>query len=147
MKFPRSGGFTLIELIVVVLVVAILLTLTLPAYQQQLRATRRSLAGAALLEAMVREEQYFLQHQRYAGDLTDLDYPAQPFAIDTQGNTLSGDAPHRLYLINLTTRANTFTLSAAPQLGQAKDSLCGTLSVDSSGAKHTSGSGTLSQCW
>jgi type IV pilus assembly protein PilE len=147
MKIACNRGFSLVELVVVVLVLGILMTLALPAYQQQLRTSRRSLAGAALLEALIRQEQFFLQHRQYAQGLTDLGYPAQRYAIDAQGNTLTADAPHRIYLINLATRVNSFTLSAIPQLGQAKDRLCGTLSLESTGTKRVSGPGSLSQCW
>lgn len=140
-------GFSLVELTVVLLVLAIVIMLALPAYQQHLRATRRSLASAALLEALIRQEQFFLQHKHYAQALSDLDYPADRYAIDAQGNRLAENAPQRIYLINLATRSSTFSLSATPQLGQAEDGLCGTLGLDANGTKRISGTGTLAQCW
>ncbi|MEZ5503939.1 MAG: prepilin-type N-terminal cleavage/methylation domain-containing protein, partial [Halioglobus sp.] len=70
----RVKGFTLPEVLVVVVIIAVLLALVLPSYQRQLLMTRRSLGGAALLEARMRQEQYFLDHKRYAEALTDLDY-------------------------------------------------------------------------
>jgi len=142
-----KNGFTLVELAVVVLLVAILLTMILPSYQQQLRNTRRSLAGAALLEALMRQEQYFVEHKRFASGLMDLGYPGEPYAMDAEGNALPEDAPDRIYLIHLATSDNAFTLLATPQLDQAADKLCGTLSLDSQGIKWTSGKGTVQQCW
>jgi len=140
-------GFTLVELLVAVLVVAILLTLTLPSYQQQLRNTRRSLAGAALLEAMMRQEQYFVEHKHYAGTLMDLGYPGEPYAIDGAGNSLPENAPDRIYLIHLATSESAFTLFATPQFDQAADNLCGILSLDSQGSKRAAGEGSARQCW
>jgi type IV pilus assembly protein PilE len=142
-----AKGFTLIELGVAVCIVAILLALTLPAYQRQLRDTRRHLGGAALLEAMMRQEQYFLDHKRFADTLTELAYPEHPYSIDARGDAVSAQAKNRIYMIDLTTRSNGYTLLAMPQLGQAADKACGTLSLDSTGAKRASEGGGGRACW
>lgn len=140
-------GFTLLELVVVLVIVATLLVLALPSYQGHLRDTRRALAGAALLEAVIRQEQFFLDHKRYAERLTDLDFPAHPFAINRDGNAVVDDADDRIYLIDLATGANTYTFSATPQLGQAADRLCGTLSLDWAGTRRASGELGPDDCW
>jgi type IV pilus assembly protein PilE len=143
----QQSGFTLIELLVVVVVVAILLAVALPAYQRQVIDTRRTLASAALLDVMMRQEQFFLGHKRYAGVLTELDLPASPYAIDAQGNAVSVLAGERVYLIELTTRSYAYTLYATPQLSQASDRRCGTLSLDSTGKKLVAGTATARECW
>ena len=145
--YVRATGFTLIELIVTVIIVAILLVLALPDYQRQLRNTRRSLGSAELLQVMRRQEQHFLDHKRYAGVLTDLDYPASPYAIDAEGRTVSALAGDRIYLIDLELRGDDYTLYARPQLSQSRDVLCGTLSLDSNGTKSVSGDGAARECW
>jgi type IV pilus assembly protein PilE len=143
----RKKGFTLVELAVAVFIMAILLTLTLPSYQQQLRNTRRSLGSAELLQVMMRQEQYFLDRKRYAGALTDLGFPASPYAIDAQGNSVSVQAGDRIYQIELTMQQDAYTLHATPQLSQAADHLCSTLSLDSTGIKRVTGTGTARDCW
>jgi type IV pilus assembly protein PilE len=143
----RPKGFSLIELVVVVLIVALLLTLMLPSYQRQLWHTRRSIGGAALQEAMMRQEQYFIDHKHYAETLTDLDFPAHPFAINPEGAAVDVLAADRIYLIELTTREYGYTLFAAPQLGQTADTVCGTLSLDSTGIKRAAGNGSPRDCW
>lgn len=143
----RSTGFTLLEVIVVVVIVALLLVLALPSYQRYLRDTRRALASAALLEAMTRQEQFFLDHKRYAQRLTDLNYPTHPFALDREGNLLSDEAADRTYVIDLQIAENSYTLRATPQLNQAGDRLCGTLSLDSAGIKRVSGERAARECW
>jgi type IV pilus assembly protein PilE len=143
----RSSGFALLELLVVVVIVALLLVLTLPSYQRHMMTMRRALAGAALMEAMMRQEQFFIEHKRYAQRLTDLDYPAHPYAIDREGRVVSGQADDRTYRIDLETGENAYSLSATPQLGQASDLLCGTLSLDSTGTKRASGARPARECW
>jgi len=78
MILKNQQGFTLIELMIVVVIVAVLLTVALPSYQQQVRKTRRSLGKAQLMEVMARQEQFFLNRRRYAVLLTELNYPGSP---------------------------------------------------------------------
>ncbi|CAA0097255.1 Uncharacterised protein [Halioglobus japonicus] len=147
MAAQRTSGFSLIELLVVTSILAVLLVLVLPSYQRQLRDARRSMGGAALQETMMRQEQYFVNHKRYAQTLTELAYPSHPYAIDAHGTVVGKADENRVYLINLTTHTNAFTLYAAPQLDQATDSECGTLSLDSNGAKRVSGDNPVRRCW
>ena len=154
MNAPGAGGsckeqcgFTLIEVMMVVVITALLLMIALPAYQQQLQKTRRSLARAELLEVMARQEQYFLNHRQYAPLLTDLGYPASPYAIDASGNDLAATAAGRIYLIDLATLSNGFALYATPQLAQSGDRGCATLGLTSIGLKSASGSSITEDCW
>ncbi len=147
MTEQRKNGFTLIEVVVAVCIVAILLALTLPSYQRQLRNTRRTLGSAELLQVMMRQEQYFVNHKQYAETLTELGFPESPYAIDSQGNAVSALAGDRIYHIELSMQQNAYTLRATPQLSQAADRLCGTLSLDSKGIKRATGGGAARECW
>jgi type IV pilus assembly protein PilE len=140
-------GFTLIELVVAVFIVALLLVLALPSYQRQLLHARRSLGSAQLLQVMMRQQQYFLDHKQYARSLTDLGYLAHPYAIDAAGDVVAAAADDRTYLIGLTWRQDGYTLFATPQLSQTKDQLCGALTLDATGAKGISGAGKARDCW
>jgi type IV pilus assembly protein PilE len=120
MLLSKLRGFTLIELMIVIVIVAILLTIALPSYQQQVRKTRRSLARAELMEVMARQEQFFLDHRHYAGVLTDLGYPASPYAIDADSNNQPATTSGRIYLIDITTLSKSFTLFAIPQLSHSR---------------------------
>ena len=147
MTCDREKGFTLVEMVVVVFIVALLLTLTLPGYQDQLRKARRSLGATALLEVVMRQEQFFVDHKRYAEDLSELEYPTTPFAIDQQGNAVTAVAANRIYLIDIAMQQNAYTLYAIPQLSQAQDYSCGTLSLDSRGIKLATGAESVQDCW
>lgn len=142
-----AGGFTLVELIVVTAIVAVLTILVMPGYQEQLRNTRRGLGWAELMKVMARQEQFFLNHKRYAQTLTDLKLPENPYVIDSHG--IAGPRLSRgaIYLISLDVSEHAYTLTATPQLDQAKDDICGVLSIDSSGRKHSTGEGAMGKCW
>ena len=154
MSAPGAGGscaqqcgFTLIEVMMVVVITALLLLIALPAYQQQLQKTRRSLARAELMEVLARQEQYFLNHRQYAPVLTDLGYPASPYAIDASGNDLAATAANRIYLIDLASLPSGFAMYAIPQLAQSGDRGCATLGLTSIGLKTASGKGFTEDCW
>ncbi|MEZ7998078.1 MAG: type IV pilin protein [Halioglobus sp.] len=140
-------GFTLIELVIVVSIVSILLVLTLPSYQRQLINTRRSLGVAELLDVMIRQEQYFIDHKRYAETLSSLGFLTSPYAIGPDGEEVSVLAESRVYLIDLTTSEYAYTLYAVPQLSQAEDRLCGMLKLNSMGIKSATGDGPTPLCW
>ena len=124
----RQSGFTLVELIVVVAIVAILAAFAYPAFQDQIMKSRRSTALAALSDAASRQEQFFLDNKTYATTRGAINMPAT-----TEGGyyTLNVNAP---------TPLTGYSLSAAPQGTQASDS-CGTLTLTSAGVK------SPANCW
>ncbi len=67
-----SRGFTLIELMIAIAIVAILAIIAIPAYTSQLVRGRRSSAEAVLLDIAQRQQQYFLDSRAYAPDWMTL---------------------------------------------------------------------------
>ena len=53
---PSVRGFTLVELMIVIVIVAILLAVALPSYQNSVQKGRRADAKAALLDVANRQE-------------------------------------------------------------------------------------------
>lgn len=142
----RAVGFTLIELMIVVVIVGVLLLVALPGYEQQTLKTKRALGRAELLDVMARQEQYFVNNRQYATSLADLGLD-NPYAIDADANNVATDAANRVYIIALpsaSATATAYTVTATPQLDQAKDT-CGTLQITSTGVKTAGGDDTL--CW
>lgn len=70
----ESAGFTLIELMMVVIIVAVLLAIGLPAYQDQIRRGHRAAAKAELMEIANRQEQYLLSNRTYTNQIADLSW-------------------------------------------------------------------------
>ena len=143
----KAAGFTLIEVMIVVVVIGILLMVALPAYQQQTLKTKRALANAELQEVLARQEQYFVNNRQYATSFVDLGF-ANPYSIDADTHEVAVNSDGRIYTIAFSAAsAIAFTATATPQLGQAADTLCGTLQITSTGVKSASGTGGAALCW
>lgn len=96
-----SGGFTLIEVMIVVVVVAVLAAVALPSYSQYMRKAHRAQAQGFMLAMANKEEQFILDQRAYtvtigSGGLA-LQEPSETvdkydFVITITGNDCSGVA-------------------------------------------------------
>jgi type IV pilus assembly protein PilE len=137
-------GFTLIEVMIVVVIVGVLLAIAVPSYQNSMQKGRRSEARAVLLDAANRQEQYMLDRGTYTGDMEDLGFGADPYITENGDGyySVSADACDGIAL----TRC--FELTATPVAGslQADDKRCTEFKLGSDGSKTASGSDALN-CW
>lgn len=150
-------GYTLIEILIVVAILGILAAVAIPSYMNSVLASNRSVAQAALLDLANRQEQFYLDNRTYSTDLADLGYPAGMVFSNSGNSAVAFNANHtlvastsdeRLYFVQINAaNANAFAISAAPQLAQADDAACGTLSLTSAGVKAETGTATASDCW
>jgi len=140
-------GFSLVELMIVVAIVAIVLAFAFPSYERYVVRTKRAVAQNALLQVADRQQQFFMDNKRFAADLTNLGFNANPFVVDDDGAaTVAGDvdAVYSLTLSNVT--QTTWTVTAAPLNGQlSRDTDCGSLSITQAGTKASTGGGA--NCW
>ncbi len=137
-------GFTLIEVMIVVAIVALIAAFGYPAYEEYIIRSNRAIAKSKLLELASRQEQFFANNKRYSTTLADLGYNSQ---YVNQQSELSGlaDAIYTLSVASPT--VTTYTLTATPTVGTrqaAKDS-CAALSIDQTGDRTISGAGD--RCW
>lgn len=138
----RSHGFTLVEVMIVVVIVAILLSVALPAYQGVLQKGRRADARSALLDAANRQEQYQLDYGTYTADMTDLGYAADPSVSDEGHYSVDAVA------CASGTIASCYVLTASPVAAspQSKDTRCTGFTLDSFGSRTATGS-QAAACW
>lgn len=66
----KTNGFSLIELMIVVVIIGILATIAYPSYTRWVTETRRSDAQGALMDLAARQERYFSQCNSYTTDMT-----------------------------------------------------------------------------
>jgi type IV pilus assembly protein PilE len=123
-------GFTLIELMIAVVVVAILAAISLPSYAEFVKRGTRADAQAFLMELALRQQQRLVDRRQYAAAIADLGL-ALPRSL-TGKYTVSMSVPEVV--------PPTFTLTAAPQGAQVTEG-CGTLTLDSTGRRLPVG------CW
>jgi type IV pilus assembly protein PilE len=145
--FKSQRGFSLIELMVVVAIVAVVMAIAFPSYDRYVVRTKRAIAQNALLQVADRQQQFFMDNKRFAASLANLGFAANPWVVDDDGaSTVAGDAD-AVYSVTLTNvTQTTWTATAAPLNGQlSRDADCGSLSITQAGAKASAGGG--SNCW
>lgn len=64
-----QSGFTLIELMIAVSIIAILMAVGIPSYQSQVQRGQRSDAQRVMLELASQQEQFMMNRQTYSTDL------------------------------------------------------------------------------
>jgi len=68
----KTSGFTLIELMIVIVIIGILTMIAVPSYQSSVTKSRRSDGQVALMDVMAKQERYFTENNTYATDFTKL---------------------------------------------------------------------------
>lgn len=136
----RSGGFTLIELMIVVVVIGILAAIAYPSYQEHVRKARRADAQTALLELAQFMERHYTANGKYLTAANAA--PVLPFSEAPK------DGATKYYDLSFPAAptASSYTLRAVPK-GAMVDDACGTLTLANTGAKGQAAGATLATCW
>lgn len=136
----HSLGFTLIELMITVAIVAIIAAIAYPSYTGHVRKAHRGTGQSKLLEIMQAQERYFTTHDKYTAALkTDLGYNNDPVPADGGWYTVGGAA------CSGSTINQCVLLTATPQNSQKSD-ICGKLTLNSLGQKDSE-KGSVEECW
>jgi type IV pilus assembly protein PilE len=139
-SLKRNRGFTLIEVMVVVAIVAILASVALPSYQEYVRRGNRAEARAAILNLAQLQERNFTDRGSYAavGTTSTAPWAATSF--------FSGSSyANRKYDLTVALNGNAFTITAKPSNGYS-DPTCNWLTLASDGTKGST-AGSAATCW
>ncbi len=132
----RNQGFTLIELMIVVVVIGILAAIAIPAYGNYITRAQRADLQAGMLDIQLWQERHRANNPQYSSALPN----------PVQGNTARMLTPEGYWHLDISTvSANGFTLTAAKVKGR-NDSLCDGLVVPftAAGAQIPS---DKAECW
>jgi len=150
MNKTKQSGFTLIELMIVVVIVAILMGIALPSYRNYVLRSHRADGQFGLTQCAAIQERWFTKNNQY----------------NTNADACAATSPEGYYDIVIdigdmgatgcglsgTTNNDCFELSATPtnKAGQDSDTICATMTVDSMNlktAKDSSNNNTKTDCW
>ncbi len=144
--FHTSKGFTLVEVMVVVAIIGILAAIAYPSYQDSVVKSKRGAAVSCLMEQVQFMERFYSTNLRYdqttAGAAVGLPLGGCRTPLETAPTT---------YLFSFVPgepTARTFSIQAVPQGRQAaRDTACGTLTINQAGVKAISGTQDVRHCW
>ena len=145
----RMSGFTLVELMITVVILAIIVAVALPSYNAQSQKARRADARNALLDIAGREERFLSVSNAYSQLPSDVGYGGAAWPQNV--------TPNSYYSVTVTVPAPgfpagtpSFLVTATPINVQAGDTTCATFTVNQIGqqtALNTGGVDTSTTCW
>jgi type IV pilus assembly protein PilE len=146
------GGFSLIELMVVVAIATILFAVAVPSYMLYVRQSRRTEARTAVLDLAGREERFFSTNgATYTAVPGNLGYTALGVPIGSGYYSLAVCTvpPAASCPPSVIATAPAYTVTATPVAGQSQvnDAQCTSFSVDSAGQQFATGTQTAAFCW
>jgi len=144
MAKAAAAGFTLIELMIALAIVAITMSLAVASYRGYMLRAHRAEAAHALLAAAAEQEKFHLAHGRY-GERLDGVAGSEPPALPVASYT-----PHGRYRLAVESAdAAGYLIVARPAESHA-DPLCARFSFDESGrreARDREGRDSTARCW
>ena len=139
----NNKGFTLIEILIAVVIVGILASMAIPAYQRYILKSHRTDAKTALMRMVAEQEKFYLQNNRYSTALADLGFPNSKSERGWYSLTVTPDDATN-------PQAFTMTAQAVSTAGQNRDTKCRSFSVDNLGRRTAQDSSSADQsdkCW
>lgn len=138
MKIYLQKGFTLIEVMIVVVIIGILAAIAYPSYDEYIKRGNRTEGQAFLSDIAARQERYYSQTHKYVTDIDKIN------EIGLSGDNASISETGK-YTLGLAGGGGGYTLTANNQFNDAK---CTTLTLNAQGIRGSTGSRSgNNECW
>ena len=136
MSNKTQRGFSLVELLVVMVIAGILTMIAVPSYQASVIKSRRADGKVALNDIAQKLERCFTQFGAYNAVGCGI---VNAQVIQSQEG---------FYAVTVAIpNASTYTLTSAPQGAQVSDAQCGSLGINNTGVRTKPGTSALQACW
>lgn len=143
MKTTRQDGFTLVEILIAVVIVSILASMAIPAYQSYMLRAHRTDAKTAMMRIMAEQEKFYIQNNRYSTDFGDLGFPSTKTERGWYQLAVTPDNAGN-------PQTYTLTATAIATEGQTRDKKCRVFRLDNNGrltADTDGGADNSDECW
>ena len=136
-------GFTLPEVMIVVVILGLLTAVALPSYLESVKAARRNEAKLKLMENVQFMDAFMTINKKYDVDNAGTAV-ALPILVSPAGAT-GAQIDYNISFADATT-SGTFRIQAVPVNRMAGDK-CGTLTINHAGTRTVSGTLSVAECW
>ena len=148
MSFKRIRGFTMIEMMITLIILAILAAIAFPSYQGAVLKAKRTEGRAALMKTMQQQERYYSLHTTYlAFSSVSIDANEKRFSWFSGENAQGSFYEISAQSCKDKTLRECVLLNAEPGTSKVnakyRDPKCGKLTLSSSGEKTAETDG----CW
>jgi len=123
-RLRRASGFTLVELMIVVVIVGVLALIAIPSYSSFVKKGNRAAGKAYLMKVAHRQQLYFNDARTFAADEDALNMTQPGRVLDNYNVSV--------VVVDPNSPPPGFTVTATPKAGQVGD---GVLVIDNTGTK------------
>ena len=148
-KIVNNKGFTLFELIIVVVIIGIMASIAYPSYMDYVKKSRRSDAKAGLLSLQQAQEKFRANCTEYADNIVTSGNYVCNSGTSTFSVEHNATSPDLHYNLSTSGTATSYTVTATYTGVQTTDTDCKTLSIDQNGNKTATDSSNSAStvCW